>query len=316
MGIQRAQENTQYNFLVLEKLIFCIYKFILPDSNTSSKIHPHGCCTQGYIHTNSLSHSQTPSVCTCIYSFQFSIKSMNLQYTPQTNTHNNFLLESVWGRCCLTHDPVRAHRTGQHPLAESSDGGGRGLKDVYSSRVYLYHGCCLALSVSSYLFSFFTSQYQPNLNDLNSIQAPKHLSLPYLWIMERFSGIQNFIESTPLRFSQSPLLLHCSISHISYSLNAHSKYIPHTQGAHIHEYIHACIPALFKPFHSPSSCPSSASFLHSLPFSLHFSSFSFSSLLSFPQLLMPPAGLGRIPGCPGFCSTSFSTLAWHHRPPC
>lgn len=131
--------------------------------------------------------------------------------------------------------------------------------------VLVYHGCCLALSVSSYLFSFFTSLYQPNLDHLNSISAPKHLSAPYLWIMERFSGIHSFIESTPLRFTQSPFLLHCSISRTSSSLNAHSKYIPHTRWAHIQEYMHARIPALFKPFPLPQLLRFLPSFLPSLP---------------------------------------------------
>lgn len=71
------------------------------------------------------------------------------------------------------------------------EGGREREKRTMFTVLCLYLGCCLGLSFSTYLFSFFTPCYQPNLNDLNSIWAQKHLSLPYLWIMERFSGIQN-----------------------------------------------------------------------------------------------------------------------------
>lgn len=102
-------------------------------------------------------------------------------------------LNSSWGRRCLTPDLVRAPRWGQHPPAESSvrEGGRERETRRMFTVLCLYLGCCLGLSFSTYLFSFFTPCYQPNLNDLNSIWAQKHLSLPYLWIMERFSGIQN-----------------------------------------------------------------------------------------------------------------------------
>lgn len=136
---------------------------------------------------------------------------------------------------------------GQHPPAESSEEEerGGGMKDVYSACVYLYRSCCLTLPVSTYLFSFFTPQYQPNLNDLNSIWASKHLSLPYLWIMERFSGIQNFIESTPLRFTMSPLLLHSSISHISIlSQRPHKIHTSHIQK---YTFMNTCINMLTIP---------------------------------------------------------------------
>lgn len=145
--------------------------------------------------------------------------------------------------------PCQSSSNGATPSSWEQWGG---MKDVYSARVYLY----LTLSVSTYLFSFFTPLYQPNLNDLNSIWAPKHLSLPYLWIMERFSGIQNFIESTPLRFTLSPLLLHSS-SYISSSLNAYTKYILLHGESHVPEYIqtymhqHAYHPPL-NPFLPPS----------------------------------------------------------------
>lgn len=55
------------------------------------------------------------------------------------------------------------------------------MKDVYSARVYLYHGCCLARSVSIYLFSFFSPQYQPNFErfkfDLGSEKSVTALSV-------------------------------------------------------------------------------------------------------------------------------------------
>lgn len=66
--------------------------------------------------------------------------------------------------------------------------------------------------------------------------------------------------------------------------------------------------------HSPNHFTLLASVLPLRPSFLYSSSSSSSSLLSSHQLLVPPAGLGRIPGCPGFCSTSSSALAWHHRP--
>lgn len=166
----------EIEFSVLEKFSFCRYKFILPDSSPSSEIHPHRGCTQASLHTNSLSHSQRSSTQTQHLLDALFCSCKFVKHTPE-KTHSSS--ESAPGAAPSHPWPCQSSSNLATPSSWEQRGGGGGMKDVYSVRGCLYHGCRLAPSVSTYLFSFFTPQ--PNLErfkfDLGSETSVTALSV-------------------------------------------------------------------------------------------------------------------------------------------
>lgn len=124
------------------------------------------------------------------------------------------------------------------------------MTGVYSAHVYLY----LTLVFLHLSVFILRSSVSAKLERFKFyLGSEKHLSPPYLWIIERFSGIQYFIESTPLRFySIVPLFTPLLLLYIILSQRLHKIH-----ASHIHEYIHTCINMhTIPPFLNPSLLPS------------------------------------------------------------